>query len=105
MESQPTEEVICTLTKEDQAVGDHVCERLGDEAVGRFDAEDVLRKVVQTKKEAFTNDFEVSAADLAKELLETKTNTMSVSLSDPAAQDCPLVYVSPGFEYLTGYSA
>ena len=37
--------------------------------------------------------------------LESGEETIACAVSDPAFHDCPLVFVSKGFEELTGYSA
>merc|ERR1719217_866533 len=49
--------------------------------------------------------FEVDIEELTKELMSNETQDYCMAVSDPAAKDCPLVYVSPGFENLTGYKA
>jgi len=98
-------ELECPYSKQDQKVGDHVCERLGDDAVEEFNAKDILTKTLSQCKDVFMKAFEVDIVELTEELMSNKTQDYCMAVSDPAAKDCPLVYVSPGFENLTGYKA
>jgi len=97
------EELPCPYNEATTAVGDHVCERLGGEAVEEFNVKEVLKACLTNCKDDLSRGFDVDIDALAHELMTNETHEYCVAISDPTAQDCPLVYVSPGFEYLTGY--
>eukprot|EP00928_Gymnodinium_smaydae_P076453 TRINITY_DN5948_c1_g1_i2.p1 TRINITY_DN5948_c1_g1~~TRINITY_DN5948_c1_g1_i2.p1 ORF type:complete len:1269 (+),score=243.96 TRINITY_DN5948_c1_g1_i2:949-4755(+) len=59
--------------------------------------------------DAFSNDRDVLMAlqrlEAKLEFPNLKKNSeFAIAVSDPALHDCPLLYISPGFETLTGYS-
>jgi hypothetical protein len=99
----------CTLTRYDNNVGDHVCERVEDDKCLRiFNESNMLTKL----RQAVTSRVLENYADPSekKSILASlngeKGNTkLSYCFSDPAVKDCPLVFVSPGFENATGYAA
>lgn len=102
-EHAPEEGAAKPLGEDDDKVGDHIVERLGDEDLLKFIDGNLLWQTVEECKTYFEKDFEVSTTQLCQELEDMATTDYSVSISDPDGPDCPLVYISPGFEALTGY--
>lgn len=97
------ESTAAPLGEDDEKVGDHIVQRLGDEDLVKFIEGNLLWQTLEECKNHFENDFEVSTTQLCRELEDMETTDYSVSISDPDGPDCPLVYISPGFEALTGY--
>ena len=70
--------------------------------MSKFNAEDKLRKILLHSKEDLTSIFEFSSDNVAA--TEKGDDSIACAISDPNGNDCPLVYISQGFDTLTGYT-
>mmetsp|Transcript_77467 Transcript_77467/g.136637 ORF Transcript_77467/g.136637 Transcript_77467/m.136637 type:complete len:1523 (-) Transcript_77467:273-4841(-) len=108
------------LALSDQAVSKWVLERSREEAsfwegehyvpklglVAARDFQSIWPSLVDIVSENMQEMYEVSEAVL-KSMCDSKNSKspgiVAYSVSDPSSADCPLVFVSPGFEQITGY--
>jgi len=91
------------VAKETEIVGDLQVPRRGDENAREFQLKNLLDLCLAQCKDMFEDEFDVPVANLISDLLKENTKKISCAISDPAGNDCPLVYVSPYFEAMTGY--
>mmetsp|Transcript_41302 Transcript_41302/g.81522 ORF Transcript_41302/g.81522 Transcript_41302/m.81522 type:complete len:1675 (+) Transcript_41302:26-5050(+) len=89
----------------DALEGDHFVPRLGGGAVASFQQHvqwSTIFSMVNSDLKACW-----AACDMQSYMIdqEGKSVTMATAVADVNEPDCPLVYVSPGFETLTGYQA
>lgn len=91
------------VSQNDNRISDCSLHRVHEETP-EFGDGDILWKTLDARWSWFENEFGCSTEQLCKSL-EANTCDFSASLADPDRADCPLVYVSPGFETLTGYKA
>lgn len=98
------EENAPALSEAAENIGDHVCPKIGDEAVDEFLAKDRLHKILAASKEDMGKNFALDAKS-SKDTGDDANQAYGIAMavSDPNAEDCPLVFVSSGFEDLTGY--
>jgi hypothetical protein len=87
-------------------IGDHVCPKIGEDAVAKFLNADRLSRLLEASKEDMGKHFSLGG----KQSDETGQNAaytygIAMAVSDPHSEDCPLVFVSNGFEDLTGYTS
>lgn len=94
---------ICTLTSADTTVGDHVCPNLGKDRVQYFDRENKIFKLLEASGEDLGRSFSLDAKSISA-TKDGSSGGFCCAVSDPNAADCPLVYISNGFEDLTGYT-
>jgi len=76
--------------------GDHFVPRNGVVEVNHFQQSGVLKHVLKEIQEDCRHIFDCPTWDA-----EDRQHVLSIA--DPSGEDCPLVYISPGFEELTGY--
>jgi hypothetical protein len=86
-----------------EGVGDHVCKVTGKEQAEIFTKMDMLKKLLDASGEELGRTFSLEPGALDSTQKKT-VGGIACAVSDPAAEDCPLVYVSSGFEDLTGYT-
>jgi hypothetical protein len=93
-------EAQCALTQQDKNVGDHMCP-VHDAAV----ATDFATKNMwdEMLKDTASKDFLLDVFDLCEDDLLANPDLVC-AVSKPGSLDCPLVYVSKGFEKVTGYT-
>jgi hypothetical protein len=101
--SEPGSET-CNLGQLDDHVGDHVCPVLGASAVGYFRGNDKITKLLEASGEDLGRTFSLDATSVTA-TKEKSSGGFACAVSDPLGTDCPLVFVSPGFIDLTGYSS
>merc|ERR1719460_3310279 len=84
--------------------GDHYIPKVGKARVDHFVSGDILRKILSQSKEDLSRifDFDDSAVTSTA---KGDDDCIACAVSDPTFNDCPLVYVSSGFDKLTGYSS
>jgi hypothetical protein len=87
----------CALTAQDEKCGDHVCPITDREAAQTFSKQKVLEKVLFECKDLLMDIFDLCEDDIRG------ANGLVCAVSQPSKDDCPLIYVSDGFEKLTGY--
>lgn len=75
--------------------GDHFVPLVGQDRVAIFQRDIRWSGILRVVSDSLFKFWEGSDKD---------AETMACTVSDPAGEDCPLVYVSHGFEKLTGYS-
>eukprot|EP00441_Pelagodinium_beii_P031800 CAMPEP_0197644268 /NCGR_PEP_ID=MMETSP1338-20131121/17298_1 /TAXON_ID=43686 ORGANISM="Pelagodinium beii, Strain RCC1491" /NCGR_SAMPLE_ID=MMETSP1338 /ASSEMBLY_ACC=CAM_ASM_000754 /LENGTH=1843 /DNA_ID=CAMNT_0043217639 /DNA_START=27 /DNA_END=5558 /DNA_ORIENTATION=+ len=76
--------------------GDHFVPRNGVVEVNAFQQSGVLKHVLKEIQEDCRHIFDCPTWD-------AEDREQVLSIADPRGEDCPLVYISPGFEELTGY--
>merc|ERR1719353_2862589 len=82
--------------------GDHYIPKVGKNRVDHFVSGDKLRKILSQSKEDLSRIFSFDG----KAIESTKAggaDAIACAVSDPNFNDCPLVYISAGFDKLTGY--
>jgi hypothetical protein len=84
-------------------VGDHICAVTGVKEADEFNQQDVLSKLLAASGEELGRTFSL-APDALASTQKKSVGGIACAVSDPAAEDCPLVYVSAGFQDLTGYT-
>mmetsp|Transcript_132356 Transcript_132356/g.247419 ORF Transcript_132356/g.247419 Transcript_132356/m.247419 type:complete len:613 (-) Transcript_132356:258-2096(-) len=94
----------CNLTQEDQTVGDHVVPVLGSKSVGYFVEKDKLTKLLDASGEDLGRNFSLDGSSI-NATKKGNAGGFACAVSDPTESDCPLVFVSPGFVDLTGYTS
>lgn len=83
--------------------GDTYAPKFGKAAVDAFQASDDWLSIVESVKTSLTSTCGVSFGELERTRREADGRNVVCAVSDPEKLDCPLVYVSKGFEDLTGY--
>jgi hypothetical protein len=84
-------------------VGDHMCAVTGADASDEFIKKDMLKKLLEASGEDLGRTFSLSP-DALDSTQKQSVGGICCAVSDPAAEDCPLVFVSAGFQDLTGYT-
>jgi hypothetical protein len=87
----------CNLTQSDETVGDHICRvtcKVGEDSRGSL-----LAQIISSSRDILIDKFDLSEEDL------DHANSLTCAVSRVSEEDCPLVFVSEGFEKLTGYSS
>jgi hypothetical protein len=97
LETEVDQHVECNLTKGDSKTGDHVCPVTDAEAADTFHKQGMLEKVLDECKEMLMEIFDLCEEDIRG------ANGLVCAVSQPNREDCPLIFVSDGFEKLTGY--
>jgi hypothetical protein len=97
LESEVDQLVDCNLQPGDTKAGDHVCPMTDREAADTFHKQGVLEKVLAECKELLMDIFDLCEEDIRG------MGGLVCAVSQPSKEDCPLIYVSDGFEKLTGY--
>lgn len=92
------------FSKKNDSIGDHICPLLGAEAAEDFTSNDRLKKILEASKEDMGKNFSLDASSL-DDSPDKASAVIAMAVSDPNAADCPLVFVSQGFEDLTGYAS
>jgi len=90
---------LCVLTQSDVGVGDHVCPVTDPGAASEAAATKVIDDITGHCRRVLQYTFDLSMEDI----LGAKNIVCAVS--KPEKNDCPLVYVSEGFETMTGYAS
>lgn len=93
----------CSLTSADANVGDHVCPVVGAESAKAFLNGDRLNKLFDASQEDLGRSFSLTK-DSIKGTAKGGPGAFACAIADPNVADCPLVFVSSGFEDLTGYT-
>jgi len=91
------------VSKETEHVGDTHVPRHGDGEAKSFKIQNLLEMCLSQCKDMFAKEYVVSIESVAADLVDQNENRISCAISDPTGHDCPLVYVSPYFEAMTGY--
>lgn len=94
----------CTLTQADKHVGDHVCPVVGSQRVQYFEEGLKLQKLLEASGEDLGRTFSLDK-DSISATSAGKTGGFACAVSDPTETDCPLMFVSNGFENLTGFTS
>lgn len=107
---QVSEEFVKKQTADNvtnENIGDHICPMLGAEATKNFMSKHRLTKLLEASKEDMGKDFSLDSKSVADSGVSGDTGNVGIAMavSDPLAEDCPLVFVSSGFEDLTGYTS
>lgn len=92
----------------DSFLGIRFVPRLGREAAAEFERLGFREKVFEALEEALKKAWEANdevCKNTSVGALPVGTSALASAVSDPTAQDCPLVYISAGFEELTGFKA
>jgi hypothetical protein len=84
-------------------VGDHVCAVTGVKEADEFIQKDMLKKLLAASGEELGRTFSLTP-DALDSTQKQSVGGICCAVSDPAAEDCPLVFVSAGFQDLTGYT-
>jgi len=93
------------ISKDSERVGDHYVPRVGDLWAERFKQEGILAKCIGQWGDAVEVEFGATTEEIVQDLTTGKLHKYSIALSDPDGPDCPLIYVSPVFEDITGYAS
>mmetsp|Transcript_95378 Transcript_95378/g.179364 ORF Transcript_95378/g.179364 Transcript_95378/m.179364 type:complete len:419 (+) Transcript_95378:62-1318(+) len=93
------------LTKENDKIGDHVCPVVGDGAAKMFFSSNKLNKLFQASKEDLGRSFSLEDNTIKDTMAVGSNGGFACAIADPSTPDCPLVFVSAGFESMTGYSS
>ena len=78
--------------------------KVGKARVDHFVSSDKLRKILSQSKEDLSRIFDFGDSAVAS-TQQGDGDGIACAVSDPTFNDCPLVYISAGFDKLTGYSA
>jgi len=97
LEAEIDQLVDCNLQPGDTKAGDHFCPMTDRAAADTFHKQGVLEKVLGDCKEMLMDIFDLCEEDIRG------MNGLVCAVSQPSKSDCPLIFVSDGFEKLTGY--
>lgn len=92
------------LSKASDNIGDHVCPLVGQAAERSFVNQGMLQKLLEASKEDMGRNFSLDDSFVSDTMDESSVG-IAMAVSDPNADDCPLVFISSGFEDLTGYTS
>lgn len=87
----------------DDWAGDTFAPKVGEAAADNFKSSNDWLRIVDSVRDSLTSTCGASFADLERTRRQDDGRTVVCAVSDPRQLDCPLVYVSKGFEELTGY--
>lgn len=90
--------------RESVKIGDLDVPRHGDLCVAQFEDGRMLAKCIEQCHEALAAELFTTKHELLDDLVEERAEKLSIAISDPDGQDCPLVFVSRVFQKATGYS-
>jgi len=82
--------------------GDHFVPLIGYESVKAFEQLSDWESICGNVEEELKTAWEVNDA-LYRETKQKGAKSIACAVADPSGVDCPLVYISPGFEDLTQY--
>ena len=104
MKVYATERMNAMDTSQGSMRGDHYIPQVGKSRVDHFVSGDKLRKILSQSKEDLSRIFSFDG----KAIESTRAggaDAIACAVSDPTFNDCLLVYISAGFDKMTGYSA
>ena len=84
--------------------GDHYVPVVGQASVNQFVSGAKLEKIFAKSKESLARIFNFTSS-MVSSTQSGNHGGFACAVSDPNADDCPLVYISKGFDDLTGYPA
>eukprot|EP00747_Dinoflagellata_sp_TGD_P180679 gnl/TRDRNA2_/TRDRNA2_33544_c0_seq1.p1 gnl/TRDRNA2_/TRDRNA2_33544_c0~~gnl/TRDRNA2_/TRDRNA2_33544_c0_seq1.p1 ORF type:complete len:403 (-),score=103.17 gnl/TRDRNA2_/TRDRNA2_33544_c0_seq1:37-1245(-) len=108
MENREDTEEPETIAQQEDNIGDHFCPIIGGSSVGEecsqaFVNNNMLHKLFDAAEEEMAKNFNMDKDSALKSIMEGSCG-IALAVSDPNTMDCPLIYISPGFEDLTGYT-
>jgi diketogulonate reductase-like aldo/keto reductase len=86
----------------DDFEGDHYVPKVGEFEAQQFETDRKWAKLFSEVAEDMKEIFEATEDTYAKTAADSK-GAACCSVADPSKPDCPLLYISTGFEQLTGY--
>jgi hypothetical protein len=89
--------IECALKQGDATVGDHPVPLTDLAAAEDFKKNNLLEKVISECRVLLMDTFDLCEEDIRG------VKGLVCAVSQPGKNDCPLIYVSDGFENLTGY--
>lgn len=92
------------ITKGDEKIGDHMCPVVGDREAKQFLSSNMLIKLFHAAKEDLGRSFSLEDQVIQETMAMGSNSGFACAIADPSSADCPLVFVSAGFESMTGYS-
>lgn len=91
------------IAKSDDKIGDHVCPVVGEAAVDSFFTSEKLNQLFIASKEDLGRNFNLGDDIIKGTMKVGSIEGFSCAIADPMTRDCPLVFLSSGFQNMTGY--
>ena len=86
----------------DSYEGDHCVPLVGADSVRAFEQLSCWEALCGDMEQEMKTAWEVND-EVYRDTREEGAKSIACVVADPSARDCPLVYISPGFEFLTQY--